>query len=168
MNLLKHVLFSCTSKVDAFNPAGKHIASQLQLNVSQSKMIFNSNRSFGAEPIKPFCWFHITKWFSIVSENLPKLFYLNRLSSETPKSKFLGLRRAGNSMWFKRVCVQLWISPPKHFLCSGDRRKAGGWAWLPWFWGPVWYQICTFPTICLMDRRKISCRGKGEGNCIPA
>lgn len=124
LNLLKHVLFSCTSKVDAFNPAGKHIASQLQLNVSQSKMIFNSNRSFGAEPIKPFCWFHITKWFSIVNENLSKLFYLNRLSSKTPKSKFLGLRRADNSMWFKRVCVQLWISPPKHFLCSGDKKKS--------------------------------------------
>lgn len=55
LNLLKHVLFSCTSKVDAFNPAGKHITSQFQLNVSQSKMIFNSNKSFGAEPIKRFC-----------------------------------------------------------------------------------------------------------------
>lgn len=74
LNLLKHVLFSCTSKADAFNPARKHITSLFQLKISQSKMIFNSNKSIGAGPIKLFCRFRITKWFSIVIENLSKLF----------------------------------------------------------------------------------------------
>lgn len=73
-NLQKYILFSCTSDLGVFNPAEKHITSQFQLNGLQSKMIFNRNKISGAEPITLFCWFHIPKCFSIVIENVSKLF----------------------------------------------------------------------------------------------